>query len=175
MCATLTEIMNGNWKFQIFFLFKGDNSVKTSGPKPNSNMTCAFLWWTYTCNLNLIHSSKQKLESINLKFQFCSKFKRGNSVKNQWTITKFKLDLHIPMTNLHMQFEPFTYIQTKVRERKLKFISKGITLSKNHLTMTKFELDLHNPMMYSYTKFELNVCNHSRERKPFMEWRNDEG
>jgi hypothetical protein len=34
--------------------------------------------------------------------------------------------------------------------------------------MTKFELDLHNPMMYPYTKFELNVCNRSKdnERKP---------
>ena len=75
------------------------------------------------------------------------------------------------MTNLYMQFEPYTYIQTKVRERKLKFKSRGITPSKNHRTMTKFELDLHNPMMYSYTKFELNVCNRSRdnERKPFME------
>jgi hypothetical protein len=43
--------------------------------------------------------------------------------------------------------------------------------------MTKFEYDLHNPMMYPYTKFELNVCNRSKdnERKPIMEWRNDEG
>ena len=162
-------------KISKFFLLKRDNSVKTNGPNPNLNLTCALLWQTYTCNLNLIHASKQKLESVNWKFQFFSKFKRGNSVKNQWTITKFELDLRISMTNLHMQFEPYTYIQTKVRERKLKFISRGITLSKNHPTMTKFELDLHNPMMYSYTKFELNVCNRSRdnERKPFMEWRND--
>jgi hypothetical protein len=67
-----------------------------------------------------------------------------------------------------MQFEPYTYIQTKVRERKLKFFFRGITLSKNHPTMTKFKLDLHNPMMYPYTKIELNVCNSSRdnERKP---------
>jgi hypothetical protein len=67
-----------------------------------------------------------------------------------------------------MQFEPYTYIQTKIKEWKLKFFSREITLSKNHPTMTKFELDLHNPMMYPYTKFELNVCNHSRdnERKP---------
>jgi hypothetical protein len=84
------------------------------------------------------------------------------------------------MTNLHMQFEPYTYIQTKVRERKLKFVSRGITLSKNHSTMTKFELDRHNPMMYPYTKFELNACNRSRdnERKPIYgmtEWQNDEG
>jgi hypothetical protein len=36
--------------------------------------------------------------------------------------------------------------------------------------MAKFELDLHNPKMYSYTKFELNVCNSSRdnERKPIL-------
>jgi hypothetical protein len=36
--------------------------------------------------------------------------------------------------------------------------------------MTKFELDLHNPMMYPYTKFELNVCNRSRDNewKPMM-------
>jgi hypothetical protein len=69
-----------------------------------------------------------------------------------------------------MQFEPYTYIQTKVKERKLKFISRGTPLSKNHPTMTQFELlDLNNP---SYdTKFELNVCSRSgdNERKPFME------
>jgi hypothetical protein len=57
-----------------------------------------------------IHASKQKLDSINWKFHFFSKFKRGNSVKNQWTITKFELDLRIPLTNLHMQFEPYTYM-----------------------------------------------------------------
>jgi hypothetical protein len=93
-----------------------------------------------------------------------------SSVKNQWTIIKFELDLCIPMMNLHMQFEPHTYSQTKVRERKLKKISRGITLSKNHWTMTKFELDLHNPMMYPYIKFESNVCNPSRdnERKPVV-------
>jgi hypothetical protein len=47
-------------------------------------------------------------------------FRRDNSVKNQRTITKFELDLRIPMTNLHMQFESYTYIQTNVKERKLK-------------------------------------------------------
>jgi hypothetical protein len=157
---------------------RGITLSKTSGLKPNSNLTCEFLWQTYTCNLNLIHASKQKLRERKLKISFFfSKFKRGNSVKNQWTITKFELHLCIPMTNLHMRFEPYTYIQTKVREWKLKFISRVITLSKNHQTMTKFEIDLHNPMMYPYTKFELNVCNRLKdnERKPFMEWRNYEG
>jgi hypothetical protein len=71
------------------------------------------------------------------------------------------------MMNLHMQFEPYTYIQTKARERKLNFFFERDT-SKNHSTMTKFELDPRNPMMYPCTKFELNVCNLSRdnERKP---------
>jgi hypothetical protein len=64
-----------------------------------------------------------------------------------------------------MQFTPLTYIQTKVREPKLKISSKGITLSKNHQTMTKFEVDLHNPMMYPCAIFELNVCNRSRDNK----------
>jgi hypothetical protein len=81
---------------------------------------------------------------------------------------QIQINLHILMTNLQMQFEFYTYIQTKIRKRKLKFFSRGITLSKSHPTITKFELDLHNLMMYPYTKFELNVCNHSRdnERKP---------
>jgi hypothetical protein len=81
---------------------------------------------------------------------------------------QIRIDLRIPMMNLQMQFESYTCIQTKVRERELNFFSRGITLSKHHPTMTKFELDLHNPMMYPYTKFELNVYNRSRdnERKP---------
>jgi hypothetical protein len=65
-------------------------------------------------------------------------------------MTKFEVDLRIPMTNLYMQFEPYTYIQIKVGERKLKILSRGITLSKNHRTTTKFEVDLHNRTMYSY-------------------------
>jgi hypothetical protein len=51
-------------------------------------------------------------------------FKRDNSVKNLRTITKFELDMLIPMTNRHMQFEPYTYIQTKDGERKLKIFFK---------------------------------------------------
>jgi hypothetical protein len=73
---------------------------------------------------------------------------------------------------LHLPSEPYTSIQTKVRERKLKLFSRGITLSKNHPTMTKFEVDLHIPKMYPYTnlKFELNVCYRSRdnEQKPMI-------
>jgi hypothetical protein len=75
-----------------------------------------------------------------------------------------QIDLRIPMTNLHMQSEPYTYIQTKVTERKLNFFSRGITL-KNHRTMSKFKLHLRNRMMYPYIKFELNVCNLYRDNE----------
>jgi hypothetical protein len=51
---------------------------------------------------------------------YFSKFKRDNSVTNQQTITKFKLDLHILMTNLHMQLQSYTCIKTKFREWKQK-------------------------------------------------------
>jgi hypothetical protein len=77
-----------------------------------------------------------------------SKFQRDNSAKHQWTITKFEFDLGIPMLNLHMQFEPYTYIQTKVSEQKLNFFQEGYLCQKNHQTMTYFEIDLHNPKMY---------------------------
>jgi hypothetical protein len=36
------------------------------------------------------------------------------------SITKYELDLPIPLTYLHVQFQPYTCIQTKVREWKLK-------------------------------------------------------
>jgi hypothetical protein len=63
----------------------------------------------------------------------------------------FKLDLCIPMTYLHMQFEPYTYMQTKVRERKLKMSPRR----NKHQTMIKFELDQRNPMVNPYIKFEM--------------------
>ena len=83
-------------------------------------------------------------------------------------MTKFELDLRISMTKLYMQFEPYTYIQTKVKRAETEILLSGITLSKNYPTMTKFELDLHNPKMNPYTKFKLNVCNRlsDNERKP---------
>jgi hypothetical protein len=82
---------------------------------------------------------------------FC---KRDNSVKNQRTISKFALDLRIPMTYLHMQFEPYTCIQAKVRERKLNSSSRRITLSKNQWTKTKFEIDLRISMTHLHVQFE---------------------
>jgi hypothetical protein len=35
--------------------------------------------------------------------------------------------------------------------------------------MTKFKTDLHNRKMYPYTKFEINVCNGSRDNERIME------
>jgi hypothetical protein len=79
------------------------------------------------------------------------------------------------MMYLHIQSEPYTFIQTNVRGRKLKIFSRGITLSKNHQAMpnskltciilNKFNVDLCNPMMYPCIKFELNVCNPYRDNE----------
>jgi hypothetical protein len=110
----------------------------------------------YTNNINLKHtcipSKVKKMETENF-ILFC-KFKKDNPVKNQWTLTKFELDLRITITYLHMQFQSYTYIQTKVTERKLNISSRGIILSKYFWTMTKFTFDLRNLMMYPYTKLQ---------------------
>jgi hypothetical protein len=63
------------------------------------------------------HAAKISNAIFNL-FQF----RRDNSVKNYRTITKFDLEVRIPLTHLHVQFNPCTYIPTKVREWKLKFL-----------------------------------------------------
>jgi hypothetical protein len=112
-------------KICIFSKFKRDNPVKNQRTItkfeldlhiPMTNLHMQFE--SYTC-------IQTKVRERKLKISIFSKFKRDNPVKNQWTITKLKLDLCIPMSNLHMQFEPYTYIQTKVRERKLKFFQEG--------------------------------------------------
>jgi hypothetical protein len=131
MCATLTEIINGNWKFLFFSKFKRGNSVKNKHTItkfefdqriPTTNIRMQFE--PYSCIQPKVREQKLKI------VENFSKFKRNNSVKNQQPMTKFELNLRINMTYLHMQFQPDTYIQTKVRERKLKTFSKGITLKK---------------------------------------------
>jgi hypothetical protein len=78
---------------------------------------------------NQCRDNERKLKISN----FFSKFKRDNSVKNQQTISKFEMDLCIPMTNLHMQFEPYTlYIDpNKSYRAETENVSRRITLS-NH-------------------------------------------
>jgi hypothetical protein len=144
MCTTLTD-RDSQRKLKIsnFYCSRGI-TVKNQRTKtkfeldlriPITNLHMQFKSYTHI---------QTKGRERNLKISIFSKFKRDNSAKNQWTISKFELDLHISMTNLYMQFEPYKYIQTKVRKRKLKFFSRGITPSKNHPTMTKFKVDLHN-------------------------------
>jgi hypothetical protein len=119
-----TKVRERKLKFLFFFSkFKRDNSAKINEPLPNSNLSCVFLWHIYTCNFNRIHTSKLKFESGTENF-----FKRDNSVKNQLTTTKFKLDLHNPMT--------YPYIKFELMNGNWKFIfffcSRGTTLSKTN-------------------------------------------
>jgi hypothetical protein len=161
----------------IFLMFKRNNCKKLTGhnqiqtwPAHSNDVPTHTIWTLYMYIQTKVTERKLKI-SI-----FCFKFKRDNAAKNQRTITKFELDLHIPMEYLHMQLEPYTILSKQVSKRKLKI---PVHLwQKNHRTMTKFQLDLHtgNPMnQYPYPKFELNVCNHCRnnEQKPMMmEWPN---
>jgi hypothetical protein len=72
----------------IFSKFKGDNCQKSLDQN----------------NINLI-----KVREWKLKISYFFVISRGITVKNQHTITKFKLDLRIPLTyDLHMQFQPYS-------------------------------------------------------------------
>jgi hypothetical protein len=74
--------------------------------------------------------------------------------------------VHSYELSIIMQFQPYPYVQTNVREQKLKISSRGITLKKkSNWTVTKFNFDLRNPMMYPYIKYELNVCYTSRDNE----------
>jgi hypothetical protein len=108
----------------IFSKFKEDNSKKSLDLAAISTLHIIILI--------------QKLENGNWKFHFFfPKFKRNNSVKNQWTTTK------IPTWPAHswcIHTCNFNLKQTEIS-------SRGITLSTNYWTMIKFKLDLHNDMM----------------------------
>jgi hypothetical protein len=151
MCATFTKIMNF---YLLLLLFKRDNSVKNQRTITKFELDLCIHMTNLYMQFESYSCIQTKVKEQKLKICIFSKFKRNNSVKNQWTMTKFEVDLRIPMTNVHMQFEPYTYIQTKFRERKLNFFfSREITL-KSFWTATKFNLDLSNPVMYPCIKFE---------------------
>jgi hypothetical protein len=57
-----------------------------------------------------------KVEVRKLKISMFPLSSREITVKIQQTIIKLELDLRIPSTYLYMQFEPYTPIQTKVRD-----------------------------------------------------------
>jgi hypothetical protein len=118
----------------------------------------------------------QTLESGNWKFKFFSKFKRDNSVKNQWDHNQIRTwPAHSYDEPTHAIWPLYIHPNKSWRAETELFFKRDNSV-KNHPTMAKFELDLHNHMMYPYTKFEFNVCNRSRdnERKPIYgmtEWR----
>jgi hypothetical protein len=136
--------MNGNWKFLFFFSkFKRGNSVQNQRTITiaNSNLTCAFLWQTYTCNLNLIYAV---IENGNWIFFLSS---RG--------ITLSKINGPLPNSNLTCAFLCQTYTcnlnlihtsKQKLESRNWIFFKRDNSV-KNHQTMTKFELDLHNHLL----------------------------
>jgi hypothetical protein len=90
-----------------------------------------FIWlndkeWIYlSCLVMELSPGGEMTETLHQNF-----LKRDNSVKNRRKRAKFDLDLCIPLAYLHMQFQPYTYMLTKVRERKLKISTRGITPSK---------------------------------------------
>jgi hypothetical protein len=82
------------------------------------------------------------------------------SVKNHRTMTKFKLDLCIPMTYIKFELIVYNFWGDNEWKLKISYFSKwkGHNSAKNHRTMTKFELDQCIPLTYQ-GKFELNVYN----------------
>jgi hypothetical protein len=84
---------------------------------------------------SLYLTNKQKTLRIGyLLFLFTSRFKFFTHLKTspfpmQQIMTKIKLDLLIPMTYLYMQFQPYIYFPTKIREWKLRISLRGITLN----------------------------------------------
>jgi ABC-type phosphate/phosphonate transport system permease subunit len=91
-------------------------------------------------------------------------FKKNNSVKNHWTEIKFKLVMYFLVKYLHMQFQPYTYISTKVRVWKLKIStffqhSRGTFLSNIIKPWPKLNLHLLITMMYMYLYTYVHVLN----------------
>lgn len=83
---------------------------------------------------------------------------------NQWTGTKFNLDLYFLVNNLHMKYQLYICISSRVRLQKLRIShffqsSRGTTHQKikNH-RITTFNLNLYIPMTHTYIKFELFKC-----------------
>jgi hypothetical protein len=136
VCNHCRDIINGNWKFLFFFSkFKRDSSVKNQHTITKFNLDLHILmmnlymqYQPYTCHTH--NSSRAETEN----FYF---FQSSRGI----TLSK----INEPWPKLQKQFQPYTYIQTKVTEQKLKKIFKRNNSVKNHQTATKFKLDLRNP------------------------------
>jgi hypothetical protein len=97
--STLYMHPNKSLRAETKHFFKRDNSVKKFIlPRPNLNLTYVILWCIHISNWNSMCATNAEIMNRNWKFLFFLKFKWDNSVKNQWTITKFELDLRIPMS-----------------------------------------------------------------------------
>jgi hypothetical protein len=108
----------------FLFLFKRDNSVKNQRTKTKFTLDLRIFMTNLHMQFESYTCIQTKVRERKLKFYIFFFIQEDNSVKNERTIPKFEIDLRIPMMNLHVQFQPYTYIQTKVRERKLNFFFK---------------------------------------------------
>jgi hypothetical protein len=102
---------------------------------------------------NVCYHCRDNERKLKISGFFLSKFKRDNSVKNQLTMTKFKLDLRILMTNLHLYMHSNKSYRAETENFFFFPNSRGITI-KNQRTITKFELDLHISMTYLHMHFQ---------------------
>jgi hypothetical protein len=117
------------WKLKISYfsvISRGITSVKIDGPKINSNLTCAFLWHIYTCNLNPIHESKQKLREQKLKISYSfSKFKRDNSVKINEPLPNSNLSCIFLWRIYTCNFNLIHTSKLKLQSGNWKFLEEG--------------------------------------------------
>jgi hypothetical protein len=101
---------------------------------------------------DMLHLAKISSTIFGVEFNLCaqkisfSKVKWHNFFKFHLTMTKLQLGLYFLVKYLHMHFQPYKYIPTKVKEQKLKISyfflsSRGMTV-KNHQTMTNLNLNL---------------------------------
>jgi hypothetical protein len=106
-----------NCEFSNLFQVQGDNYLITSDHGQIRTSLVFFCKITaHAMSTSDIHSYKSR----NWKFSFFSKFKEDYSVKNHQAKTKFELDLYFLINYLHMWFQPYTYVSTKVRVWNLK-------------------------------------------------------
>ena len=97
---------NKSYRVETENLFKRDNSVKKSSDQNQIHLYLRNLMMYPYIKFELKVCNPYKDNEQKLKISiFFSSSRRITLSKNQQTITKFEHDLHIPMTNLHMQFE----------------------------------------------------------------------
>ena len=114
----------------LIFLSQRSISVrKIIWSELNLNLICVFLWLIYFPNFNWKYPFKmEKMSNNQIYWNFW----------NYSTRTKFKLDLHIFMTNMYIEFQFKMSIYDKDKEWKPRYI--GIFVSPRGVTLLDFEL-----------------------------------